>query len=74
MFIFGRKTYLFGRKTYLFIPITLFLLTGCETTAQTYWDQLGPDQVHCPDRSAGYKIIKMCRQYGPHLICKCVSN
>jgi len=65
---------IFGRKMYLSSLIPLFLLTGCQTTAHTYWDQLGPDQVSCPERSAGFKVMKVCRQYGPHLICKCVVN
>ena len=49
-------------------------LSGCETTTQSYWHQQGPDEVQCPDRMAGFKVMKVCRQYGPHLICKCVTN
>lgn len=68
-----QPTHFFGRKTYLLLPLLMILLSGCKTTSESYWDHLGPDQVNCPDRAGGFKIVKMCRQYGPHLICKCVS-
>ena len=50
----------------------ILLLAGCATTSGSkYWDQFGPDQVNCPRSSGGQKVMKVCRQYGPYLICQC---
>ena len=51
--------------------LLLLLLPACTTdgTQRSKWDYYKPENVKCID-----KHIKMCRQYGPHLICQCIKR
>ena len=46
----------------------LLLLSGCTHTGVSQWKYMSPEHVKCHT----HKELKMCKQYGPHLICKCL--
>ena len=51
--------------------VATLLLTGCASdgTQRSQWDYFKPEHVKCK----GYEI-KVCRQFGAHLICECVKK
>ena len=50
------------------IVAIICLLSACALEGgRSKWDYYTPDHVRCFD-----KQTKLCRQYGPHLICECV--
>ena len=51
----------------------VFLLSGCnafEPAKRSSWAYKGHEYVNCPDR----KMIKMCEQAGPYMICECAMR
>ena len=49
------------------------LLPGCnafEPAKRSSWAYKGHEYVNCPDR----KMIKMCEQAGPYMICECAMR
>ena len=47
----------------------LILLSGCSTHGGVaQWKYMSPEHVECHPQAE----MKLCRQYGPHLICKCI--
>jgi len=53
---------------FLFI---LLLLPACATDRpqRSQWDYMQPKNVKCKNYE-----MKLCRQFGPHLICECVKK
>jgi outer membrane biogenesis lipoprotein LolB len=48
--------------------LAVLLLTGCATdgSQRSQWDYMRPENVKCTTTQ-----IKICRQFGTHLICEC---
>ena len=51
----------------LIVGLCLLLFPGCSTGKTSYWDYYGPEHVNCSE------AIKVCRSFGPRLICECVA-
>jgi hypothetical protein len=51
--------------------LATLLLTGCASdgTQVNKWDYYKPEHVKCKNYE-----IKVCRQFGAHLICECVKK
>ena len=56
-------------KVKLFLLVLLLPACATDGTQRSKWDYYKPENVKCGD-----KAIKICRQYGPHLICQCVNK
>ncbi len=55
----------------VFFVFVVLLMTACSTaTGVSQWEYFSPEHVKCHPR----KEIKMCKQYGPHLICQCAAD
>ena len=55
------------------VLLILLIVYGCFGCANkgdfpSYWVYHSPDHVRCSDEE-----VKLCRQYGPKLICECVA-
>ena len=55
------------------VILILHIVYGCFGCANkgdfpSYWDYQSPDHIRCSDEE-----VKLCRQYGPKLICECVA-
>lgn len=53
----------------LFAYLVVSLMGGCSSTngsQRSQWDYMTPENVKCPTTQ-----IKICRQFGTHLICEC---
>jgi len=66
----GKISWLHGDNPPIWRTISAILLltlaTGCAGGGRSQWDYYSPEHVQCADIQ-----IKLCRQYGPHLICGC---
>ena len=51
--------------------VATILLTGCASdgTQRSQWDYFKPEHVKCKSYE-----MKLCRQFGAHLICECVKK
>jgi len=53
----------------VFFVFVVLLMTACSTAGVSQWEYFSPEKTKCYPR----KEIKICRQYGPHLICQCAA-
>ena len=54
------------------VLIGLLLVSGCASSGSLRtWERMGPDDVECPDKINGQKVIKVCSNAAHLLICNC---
>jgi len=46
--------------------VLIVTVSGCAHGGRSQLDYFKPEHVNCSDNQ-----IKICRQFGPHLICEC---
>jgi len=46
--------------------VLILMVSGCAHSGRSQLDYFKPEHVNCAD-----SYIKICRQFGPHLLCEC---